>query len=228
MSTSTVTAAPAGVRRTKPAIGPISMGRILDTGGTTPRLVLVGGGDPLLAREPNSTPTGATYDPRRADVRTLAKRTARNLKASGVTSVELGFDDSLFAGPAVHPTWKPDYIPEEINPVSALWVDEGRALPGQGPVADPALEAWWAQRMHADFDRLELELQARPFVAGDAPTIADISCCGYLFWTDQAGVDLAPWPALVAWLERIRSLPGWLAPYDLLVASPPIAAGTRT
>jgi len=94
--------------------------------------------------------------------------------------------------------------------------------------ADAALEAWWSARMHADFDRLDAELRGRPFVAGDAPTIADMSCCGYLFWTDQAGVDLAPWPALAAWLERVRSLPGWLAPYDLLVASPPIAAGTRT
>ncbi|HEY6940921.1 glutathione S-transferase family protein [Dokdonella sp.] len=93
--------------------------------------------------------------------------------------------------------------------------------------ADAALEAWWTQRMRADFDRLDGELRARPFVAGEAPTIADVSCCGYLFWTDQAGVDLAPWPALVAWLERIRALPGWLAPYDLLAASPPIRSDAR-
>lgn len=94
--------------------------------------------------------------------------------------------------------------------------------------ADAVLEAWWTQRMHADFDRLDGELRARPFVAGDSPTIADVSCCGYLFWTDQADVDLAPWPALVAGLERIRALPGWLAPYDLLAATPPIESGTRT
>jgi glutathione S-transferase len=93
--------------------------------------------------------------------------------------------------------------------------------------ADAALEAWWTQRMRADFDRLDGELRARPFVAGEAPTIADVSCCGYLFWTDQAGVDLAPWPALVAWIERIRALPGWLAPYDLLAASPPIRSDAR-
>ncbi|TNM36234.1 D-alanyl-D-alanine carboxypeptidase/D-alanyl-D-alanine-endopeptidase [Nocardioides albidus] len=114
---------------------------VLDTSGTTPRLVLVGGGDPLLAREPDPAATGATYDPERADVRTLAKRTARALKGSGVASVELGFDDSLFTGPALHPSWRPVYVPDEINPVSSLWVDEGRARPGQGPVADPALEA---------------------------------------------------------------------------------------
>jgi len=94
--------------------------------------------------------------------------------------------------------------------------------------ADPVLEAWWTQRMQADFDRLDGHLREIPFIVGDAATIADISCCGYLFWADQAEVDLAPWPAIVAWLERIRSLPGWSAPYDLLVASPPINAGTRT
>jgi len=94
--------------------------------------------------------------------------------------------------------------------------------------ADPVLEAWWTQRMQADFDRLDGHLRETSFIVGDAATIADISCCGYLFWADQAEVDLAPWPAIVAWLERIRSLPGWSAPYDLLVASPPISAGTRT
>jgi glutathione S-transferase len=94
--------------------------------------------------------------------------------------------------------------------------------------ADPALERWWTERMQADFARLDEHLREREFIVDVAPTIADISCCGYLFWTDQADVDLAPWPAIAAWLERIRSLPGWLAPYDLLAASPPISAGTRT
>jgi glutathione S-transferase len=94
--------------------------------------------------------------------------------------------------------------------------------------ADPVLETWWTSRMHADFDRLDQQLRDRAFIVGELPTIADLSCCGYLFWTDQADVDLAPWPAIAAWLDRIRSLPGWQAPYDLLPASPPILAGTRT
>jgi glutathione S-transferase len=94
--------------------------------------------------------------------------------------------------------------------------------------ADPVLEAWWAQRMHADFDRLDLALRDRAFLVDDTPTIADVSCCGYLFWTGQADVDLAPWPSIIAWLDRIRSQPRWQAPYDLLIASPSIASGTRT
>lgn len=94
--------------------------------------------------------------------------------------------------------------------------------------ADPVLEAWWTGRMQADFDCLDQHLRQQAFIVGDAISIADVSCCGYLFWTDQVDVDLAPWPAIAAWLDRIRSQPGWRAPYDLLSASPSILAGTRT
>ena len=93
---------------------------------------------------------------------------------------------------------------------------------------DPALEAWWLQRMQMDFDRLDAALRSSHFLVGPAPTIADISCCGYLFWADQAEIDLAPWPAVLGWLDRLRSQPGWQAPYDLLAPSPPIRSGTRT
>ena len=91
--------------------------------------------------------------------------------------------------------------------------------------ADPVLEAWWSERMHADFARLDQALADRAFLLGGVPTIADVSCCGYLFYTDQAGVDMAPWPSITAWLDRIRALPGWRAPYDLLPEGVPLDTG---
>jgi len=94
--------------------------------------------------------------------------------------------------------------------------------------AGEALEAYWTQRMQADLDRLNDTLGDSAFLVGNAPTIADISCCGYMFWADQARVDLSAWPAVDAWLERIRSLPRWQAPYDLIEARFPIRPGTRT
>ena len=94
--------------------------------------------------------------------------------------------------------------------------------------AGEVLEAYWTQRMHADLDRLDRALRDEEFLAGDAATIADLSCCGYLYWADQAALDLDPWPAVGAWLGRIRSLPRWQAPYDLLEARYPIRPGTRT
>lgn len=95
------------------------------------RVVLVGGGDPLLARRPvAATGPGAGYPPR-ADVDTLARATAKALRDAGRTRVRLDYDDTLFAGPAVSPDWEPSYVPDNVvTPVSALWVDEG--LPADG------------------------------------------------------------------------------------------------
>jgi len=65
---------------------------------------------------------------------------------------------------------------------------------------------------------LESNLQDRPFIVGDKPTIADLSMTGYLaFPTNESGYDLdASHPAISAWLRRIRELSGWVAPYDVL------------
>ncbi|MEO8802283.1 MAG: glutathione S-transferase family protein [Rudaea sp.] len=93
---------------------------------------------------------------------------------------------------------------------------------------DPAVESWYADRLQADLDRLNQNLYSADFLVGDAPTVADIGCCGYLFWADQARIDLGGWPAVKAWLERVRALPNWQAPYDLLEARYPILTGTRT
>jgi len=94
--------------------------------------------------------------------------------------------------------------------------------------AGPVLDAWFNERMLADFDRLDLALANNGFLVGDEPTIADISCCGYLYWAGQADVDLSRWPAIGAWLARISAQPGWHSPYDLLHAHHPIRTGTRT
>jgi D-alanyl-D-alanine carboxypeptidase/D-alanyl-D-alanine-endopeptidase (penicillin-binding protein 4) len=103
------------------------------------RVVLVGGGDPLLASTPDDEDTA--YPPR-ADVVTLAQRTAKSLKSKGIRSVRLGYDAGLFTGPAVNPNWRADYIPDAVvSPTSALWVDEGRPASGFGRVADPAAAA---------------------------------------------------------------------------------------
>ncbi|KRA29931.1 MULTISPECIES: D-alanyl-D-alanine carboxypeptidase/D-alanyl-D-alanine endopeptidase [unclassified Nocardioides] len=116
---------------------------VLDQTGTTPRLTLVGGGDPFLSRSPEtaSGAGSATFVPVRANIRTLARRTARALKADGIRSVELAYDDSLFSGPAVNPHWEPSYVPDDIAPIGALWVDQGREADGSGRVANPPATA---------------------------------------------------------------------------------------
>lgn len=99
------------------------------------RIVLVGGGDPLLS----STPPSRDADLQVADIVSLAEATAARLIGDGITRVRIGYDATLFAGPAVSPHWPDSYIPEGVvAPIQSLWVDEGRPATGFGRVADPA------------------------------------------------------------------------------------------
>lgn len=65
---------------------------------------------------------------------------------------------------------------------------------------------------------LDGELRKRPFIVGERPTVADLSMTGYLnFPPHESGYYLAAsHSAIHAWLQRIASLPGWVAPYDIL------------
>jgi D-alanyl-D-alanine carboxypeptidase/D-alanyl-D-alanine-endopeptidase (penicillin-binding protein 4) len=85
-------------------------------------IVLVGGGDATL-----QTDASKTRDP---SLERLAEQTAKKLLRSGVKSVELSYDDSLFTGPSVSPEWEDDYVSSGVvAPVTALVADEGRVSP---------------------------------------------------------------------------------------------------
>ena len=109
--------------------------RVVRGSGST--IVLVGGGDASLVSA--TAPRGIIPEP--AKLSTLADRTAAALKVSGQTKVGLQFDDHLFTGPRVSPSWPPTYLSSGVvAPVSALSVDQGRRTPtSRARVADPAL-----------------------------------------------------------------------------------------
>lgn len=76
-------------------------------------------------------------------------------------------------------------------------------------------------RARAAMGVLDAHLAGRGWIVGDGPTIADLSCAGYMFYTDEVPVDWnGDFPNLVAWRERIRALPGWRHPYDLMPGHP--------
>lgn len=63
---------------------------------------------------------------------------------------------------------------------------------------------------------LERHLRTRRFLAGERYTLADIALYAYTHVAPQGGFDLQPFPAVQAWLERVRSQPkhlGELPPY---------------
>jgi glutathione S-transferase len=54
---------------------------------------------------------------------------------------------------------------------------------------------------------IERHLAGREFLVGDRYTVADISLYAYTHVADQAGIDLAEFPAVEAWLARVAAQP---------------------
>ena len=75
-------------------------------------------------------------------------------------------------------------------------------------------------RVKTSLGILDSHLAKTDFVVGQQPTIADLSICGYLYWPDEFGVSWTDYPRIGAWLERIRKLPGWVHPYELMPGHP--------
>ena len=135
------------------ALGPdhrFSTRVVLQGSGKKGRLILVGGGDPYLASKP-AKKDEPTY-PHRADLRTLARQTARALTEQGISRARLAYDDFLFTGPDVSPEWEKGYVADDVvAPIRALWADEGQTASGFGRVPDPSLTAatYFAKELRA-------------------------------------------------------------------------------
>lgn len=72
---------------------------------------------------------------------------------------------------------------------------------------------------------LDGHLHNNPFVIGKRLTVADLSLCGYLFYGDELPLPLDPYTKVLNWLDRIRVLPEWKSPYELMPAAPAVKAG---
>jgi glutathione S-transferase len=57
---------------------------------------------------------------------------------------------------------------------------------------------------------LDGHLHGRDFFVGDDYTIADIAIFGYTHRADEAGLDLAPYPNISAWIDRVMQQPGFI------------------
>jgi glutathione S-transferase len=53
-------------------------------------------------------------------------------------------------------------------------------------------------------------------VAGDRYSIADISLYAYTHVAHEGGFDLTPFPAITAWLARVRQQPGHVTMAEFL------------
>lgn len=64
--------------------------------------------------------------------------------------------------------------------------------------------ARWQAAVQPGLERLEAHLRDTPFIAGGRCTVADIAVFGYTHLAPEAGVSLAPYPAIRSWIDRSR------------------------
>jgi glutathione S-transferase len=86
------------------------------------------------------------------------------------------------------------------------------------PPGDPIVIKFLKARIDGSLGILDKHLADRLYILGDKPTIADISLVGYLYYPEE---ELAfnvgqEYKNIGAWLDRIKTLPKWRHPYDLM------------
>jgi glutathione S-transferase len=87
---------------------------------------------------------------------------------------------------------------------------------------NPAVMDFLKGRAQGALAIVDKRLEKTPFLLGDKPTIADVSMTAYLYYpAEEYGFDIAKdYPAIGKWLERVKALPGWGHPYDLMPGYP--------
>jgi glutathione S-transferase len=90
---------------------------------------------------------------------------------------------------------------EPVIGTARFWLMTGRAATRR-----QALEIKQAQASEA-LGVMERHLRNRTFLVGERYTIADLGLHAYSQLAPDAGVDLQPFPAVRAWLDRVRAQP---------------------
>ena len=81
---------------------------------------------------------------------------------------------------------------------------------------DPAVMDYFRPLAEAAIGFVNKSLEGREWLVGDAPTIADIGCWGRMVFMHEGGLDIARWPNVQAWSNRLKAMPRFALPYDLI------------
>ncbi|MFY9294496.1 MAG: glutathione S-transferase [Methylorubrum rhodinum] len=113
-----------------------------------------------------------------------------------------------------------DWLPEDPEGAARVqrWLAVAAGPIAFGPAAARLVTVFGAAfrpeevipRAHAILTLVEAELGLRDWLAAAHPTLADVALYSYVAAAPEGNVDLAPYPAIRAWLARVEALPGFL------------------
>ncbi|HET9214094.1 MAG TPA: glutathione S-transferase family protein [Gaiellaceae bacterium] len=93
------------------------------------------------------------------------------------------------------------YSHEPYVAVPRFWLTKGIEI-------DPDTLAERQRVGYLALDGLEGHLAGHEYLVGERYSIADIALYAYTHVADEGGFDLAPYPGIRAWLERVAAQPG--------------------
>ncbi len=81
---------------------------------------------------------------------------------------------------------------------------------------NPAVMAHFRPLAEAALGFVDSHLSGRQWLVGESCSIADIGCWGRMVFMAEGGIDIAAWPNVEAWAARLKAMPGFALPYDLI------------
>ncbi|MGO8997598.1 MAG: glutathione transferase GstA [Polyangiaceae bacterium] len=99
------------------------------------------------------------------------------------------------------------HVQEWLNFISSEIHKAFGPLFGKDDVAKEAART----KLGGRFDYVEKSLGSKHYLTGDTFTVADAYLFNMLSWTAFTGIDLAKWPALKAFVERVGQRPAVVA-----------------
>ena len=81
---------------------------------------------------------------------------------------------------------------------------------------DPAVMAHFRALAEAALTFMDQSLAGRDWLVGDSCSIADIGCWGRMVFMAEGGMEIARWPNVEAWSLRLKAMPGFALPSDLI------------
>jgi glutathione S-transferase len=109
--------------------------------------------------------------------------------------------------------WDVDVLYPPVFNCYGVQLGERKLLPIS---VEPAVAAYHRRRAETALSILDRHLAHGGYLCAEGPTIADLFCYGDIAFAEICGFDIAGWTNLAAWAGRVKTLPGFEAPFDLL------------
>lgn len=113
------------------------------------------------------------------------------------------------------------WLPEDANGQAQVqvWLSKAANELAHSMAAARLVTVFGSSHDHADvlsksddlLSIMQAHLADKAWFVGDNPTIADVALYSYTAHAPEGGVDLRDYPNVVAWLERVEALPGFVA-----------------